>query len=98
MYVARVGRTSVNKPGRLSKTGNRYLRTALYMPVLSAVHHVPHARAFNRAPIARGKKKTTGLCAAMRKYLTGLGVCFRAAKAFDSSKPFSSTHRQGRLT
>ncbi|MBK8992317.1 MAG: transposase [Gammaproteobacteria bacterium] len=41
--------TSVNKPGRISKHGNKYLRRALYMPALSAGTHDPHAAAFKAA-------------------------------------------------
>ncbi|MGH8297088.1 MAG: IS110 family transposase [Steroidobacteraceae bacterium] len=84
--------TSVNKPGRLSKSGNAYLRTALYMPALSAVRYDPYARAFYQALLARGKKKIQALCAVMRKYLTGLWACLKAAEPFDSSRLFSSKH------
>ncbi|HEX5314934.1 MAG TPA: IS110 family transposase [Gammaproteobacteria bacterium] len=87
--------TSVNKPGRLSKSGNRYLRAALYMPALSAVRYDPHARAFYHALIARGKEKLQALCAVMRKYLTGLWACLKAGEPFDSSRLFSSIHIQG---
>lgn len=86
--------TSVDKPGRLSKAGNAYLRTALYMPALSAVRYDPYARAFYQALIQRGKKKMQALCAVMRKYLTGLWACIKAAQPFDSSRLFSSQHLQ----
>ena len=44
--------SSVSKKPHLSKAGNRYLRIALYMPALSAVHHDPHVhvRAFLPPP------------------------------------------------
>lgn len=84
--------TSLDKPGRLSKTGNRYLRAALYMPALSATTHDPYARAFYLGLIARGKKKMQALCAVMRKYLTGLWACMRSGEPFDSSRLFSSIH------
>lgn len=86
--------SSVHKPGRLSKTGNRYLRAALYMPALSAARTDPAARAFYQALIARGKKKMQALCALMRKYLTGLWACLKANEPFDSSRLFSSSHTQ----
>jgi len=86
--------TSVDKPGRLSKTGNAYLRTALYMPALSAARHDPYARAFYQALIQRGKKKMQALCALMRKYLTGLWACIKAGEPFDSSRLFSPIHLQ----
>ena len=37
--------TSINKPDRLSKAGNAYLRVALFMPALSAATHDANARA-----------------------------------------------------
>lgn len=84
--------SSVNKAGRLSKAGNAYLRSALYMPVLSAVRHDPYARAFYQALLARGKKKLQAHCAVMRKYLTGLWACLQHNQDFDSSKLFSDIH------
>lgn len=84
--------TSINKPGRLSKAGNAYLRSALYMPALSAVRHDPHAKAFYEALQARGKKKMQALCAVMRKYLTGIWACLKLGVPFDSSKLFSDQH------
>lgn len=84
--------TSVNRPARLSKAGNAYLRAALYMPAMSAVQHDPRAKAFYEALVARGKKKIQALCAVMRKYLTGLWACFKHNTPFDSTKLFSDCH------
>ena len=39
---------SIHKPARLSKTGNRHIRSALYMPTLSAKQHDPHVKASTR--------------------------------------------------
>ncbi|MDP3845007.1 MAG: IS110 family transposase [Pseudomonas sp.] len=85
--------TSVNKPARLSKAGNAYLRAALYMPALSAVRHDPNVKAFYEALQRRGKKKIQALCAVMRKYLTGVWACIQQGERFDSSKLFSSIHQ-----
>ena len=84
--------TSVNRPARLSKSGNAYLRAALYMPAMSAVRHDPRAKAFYESLVARGKKKIQALCAVMRKYLTGLWACIQHNMPFDSSKLFSDCH------
>lgn len=84
--------TSVNRPARLSKAGNAYLRAALYMPAMSAVQHDKRVKAFYEALIARGKKKIQALCAVMRKYLTGLWACLKSGTAFDSSLLFSEEH------
>lgn len=84
--------SSIDRPGRLSKAGNAYLRAALYMPALTAVRHDPYARAFYQALHKRGKKKIQALCAVMRKYLTGIWACLQHNVPFDSSRLFSEIH------
>lgn len=84
--------TSVNRPARLSKAGNAYLRAALYMPAMSAVRHDPRAKAFYESLVARGKKKIQAQCAVMRKYLTGIWACMQTGSAFDSTLLFSEEH------
>ncbi|ALZ75409.1 IS110 family transposase [Rheinheimera sp. F8] len=84
--------SSVNKPGRLSKAGNAYLRAALYMPAMSAVRHDVRARAFYEALTGRGKKKIQAQCAVMRKYLVGIWACMQTQTTFDSSLLFSEKH------
>lgn len=84
--------SSINRPARLSKAGNAYLRGALYMPAMSAVRHDPRAKAFNDVLVSRGKKKIQAQCAVMRKYLTGIWACIKNETAFDSSLLFSEEH------
>lgn len=84
--------SSVDRPGRLSKAGNAYLRSALFMPAMSAVRHDKYAKAFFDALVARGKKRIQAICAVMRKYLTGLWACLKTKTHFDSSKLFNLTH------
>ncbi|MDZ7750251.1 MAG: IS110 family transposase [Gammaproteobacteria bacterium] len=86
--------SSVHRPGRLAKTGNAYLRSALYMPAMVAIVHDPYAKAFYNALVARGKKRIQALCAVMRKYLTGIWACMQHDQPFDSSKLFSDQHLQ----
>jgi len=86
--------SSVNRPARLSKAGNAYLRSALYMPAMSAVRYDPRAKAFYENLVARGKKKIQALCAVMRKYLTGLWACLKTKTAFDSTLLFSEQHKK----
>ncbi len=81
--------SSIDRPGRLSKVGNAYLRAALHMPSLSLVCHDPRARAHYEALIARGKKKMQALCAVQRKMLTGLWACMHANEPFDTAKLFA---------
>ena len=61
--------TSVDKPARISKMGNRRLRAALYMPALVAIQNEPNVRAFYEKLLARGKKPLQAITAVMRKLL-----------------------------
>jgi len=61
--------TSVDKPPRISKTGNRRIRAALYMPALVAIKCEPNVRAFYEKLIGRGKKPLQAIVAVMRKLL-----------------------------
>lgn len=81
--------SSLNRPGRLSKAGNTYLRSAFFMPAMSAGTHDPRARAFKDALLRRGKKKMQAICAIMRKYLMGVWACIKLDVPFDSAKLFS---------
>jgi len=84
--------SSINRPGRLSKAGNTYLRSALFMPAMAAIRHEPRAKAFFNALVARGKKKIQAACAVMRKYLTGIWACIKNRSRFDASLLFSDIH------
>ncbi len=79
--------SSVSKPPRLSKAGNRYLRLALFMPALSAALHEPNVRAFYHHLIeARGLKKIQALCAVMRKLLLAIHAMLKTHTPFDGSR------------
>jgi transposase len=77
-------------PGRLSKTGNAYLRTALYMPALSAARYDPKTRAFYPTLQQRGKKKIQALRAIMRKLLTSIWACIKSNSPFNSNLLFNN--------
>jgi transposase len=81
--------TSVARPARLSKHGNKYLRHALYMPALTAITHDPHARAFYERLLARGKKKLQAIAAVMRKMLTAAWVLVRCPAEYDGAKLYA---------
>jgi transposase len=81
--------SSQNKPGRLSKAGNTYLRAAMHMPALVLVQHDPIARAHYEHLIDQGKKKLQALCAIQRKMLTGLWACIKTDQAFNTEKLFA---------
>jgi len=59
--------SSVNRRGRLSKTGNSHFRTAFYMPALSAIRYNPIIHALAQRLEERGKQPMTIIGAAMRK-------------------------------
>lgn len=78
---------SVDKPPRLSKAGNRYLRLALYMPALSACRHEPHVRAYYQHLIVRrGLKKLQAVCAVMRKLLHAFHGMLATQTPFDGTR------------
>lgn len=86
--------SSVNTPGRLNRTGNAYLRTALFYPAMSARTHDETTKAFYDSMVSRGKKKKQALVAIMRKYLTGLWAVYRSGEQFDPSLLFDVKTRE----
>lgn len=77
--------SSVHRPSRISRAGNRYLRRALYMPALVAVRHDPHLRAFYQALLTRHKAKLQALMAVARKMLHAIFGMFRRHSDYDGS-------------
>jgi len=80
--------SSVRKPSRISRAGNRYLRRALYMPALVAVRHDPHLRAFYQTLLARRKAKLQALIAVARKMLHAIFGMFRWHSGYDGARLF----------
>ncbi len=78
--------TSVSKPPRISKVGNRHIRAALYMPALVAIQYEPHVTAFYDALLARGKKPLQAIVAVMRKLLHSIYGMFENDADFDGRK------------
>ncbi len=74
--------TSVAKKSRISKAGNRHLRTSLFMPALTARRHDPALKAFAQRLIARGKTPLQATLAIMRKLLVALHAMFRKNQPF----------------
>lgn len=68
---------SLNKPPRMSKSGNPYLRGKLYMAALVASQHNPELKAFYQNLLQRGKSKMAALGAVMRKLLH---ICYGVFK------------------
>lgn len=78
--------SSVQRPRRISKVGNRHLRAALYMPALVAVQYEPQIQAYYDALRARGKKPKQALAAVMRKLLHAIHGMFHHDTDFDGLK------------
>src|ERR1019366_3999379 len=86
--VHQVSGTSVHKPSRISRAGNRHLRRALYMPTLSAVRCDPHIRAFHQALRERHKTGLQALMAVERKLLHAIYGIFKSGKPYDGKLLF----------
>lgn len=80
--------TSTNKPRRITKAGNRYLRAALYMPALVAIQTQANIKAFYEKLIERGKKPMQAIVAVMRKLLLCIWGMLRHEQDFDGEKFF----------
>ena len=79
--------SSVHKKPRLSKSGNRHLRVALFMPALSAARHEPQVRGFYLHLVhTRGLKKIQAVCAVMRKLLPAIHAMLGQMTPFDPQR------------
>jgi transposase len=77
---------SVEKRPRISRSGSRHLRRALYMPALVALRRDPYLRGFYQNLLARGKARLQAVVAVMRKLLHALFAMFRANQPYDGSR------------
>ena len=80
--------SSVHKPSRISRHGNRHLRRALYMPALVGVRFDPHMKAFYNMLQARHKTKLQALMAVARKLLHAIFGIFKSGTTWDGAKLF----------
>ena len=83
-----VSGSSVHKPSRISRHGNRYLRRALYMPALVGVRFDPYLKAFYIHLQARHKTKLQALMAVSRKLLHAIFGMFKTGTSYDGAKLF----------
>jgi transposase len=82
--------TSVNKPSRISRAGNRHLRAALYRAALSAARCDRHLSGFYQALQRRHKTGMQALMAVARKRLHAIYGIFKTATPYDEKKLFPS--------
>lgn len=80
--------TSLNKPSRISRAGNRRLRAALYMSALSASRYDRHLAAFYTALRARHKTGLQALMAVARKILHAIYGIFKSRTPYDGRRLF----------
>jgi transposase len=83
-----VSGSSVHKPSRISRAGNRHLRRALYMPTLPAVRYDPHMRAFYQALRERHETGLQALMAVTRKLLHAIYGIFKCGMPYDGRRLF----------
>jgi transposase len=83
-----VSGSSVHRPSRISRAGNRHLRRALYMPAVVAVRWDPHLKAFYELLQSRHKAKLQALIAVARKMLHAIYGIFRSQTPYDGRKLF----------
>jgi transposase len=75
--------TSIRGRERLSKTGNHYLRKALYMPAMCAMQHNPLIRIFAERLRERGKSPRVIIGAVMRKLVRIIFAVVKSGQPFD---------------
>jgi transposase len=78
--------TSVNKRKGISRTGNKNLRTALFMPALVASKYSPNVKAFKEHLLSKKLKKIQAVVAIMRKMLHSIWGMFKHNTTFDQGK------------
>jgi len=86
--------TSIHKPSRISRAGNRYLRTALYMSSLSASRYDVHLRRFYQSLRQRNKTGMQALMAVARKLLHAIYGIFKTAMPYDGQKLFPQMEKE----
>ena len=87
--------SSIDRPARISKRGNRYLRCALYMPAVVASQHDPVIKAFYERLLEKGKTPLQALVAIMRKLLHGIIGMFKTGTDFDAQRLFPNIRVEG---
>jgi transposase len=78
--------TSIKMPPRISKRGNKYLRSALYLPARVACRFEPGVASFAARLRASGKKPLQIHVAVMRKLLHAIHAMFASGQEFDGTR------------
>jgi transposase len=83
--------SSIHKPTRISKVGNRHLRRALFFPAMVAARCEPQVRAYYQHFLGRGKKPMQANVAVMRKLLHAIHGMFSTGTVFRGDKFYAGT-------
>ena len=84
--------TSVHKPARISRMGNRQMRRRLYLAAFGGVRaHSGPLRDFYCRLVGRGKAKKLAITAGARKILTWAWAVYRTDTDFDRERHVHST-------
>jgi transposase len=78
--------TSIKLPPRISKRGNKYLRSALYLPARVACRFEPGVASFAGRLRGNGKKPLQIHVAVMRKLLHAIHAMFATGQEFDGTR------------
>jgi transposase len=78
--------SSVRKPARISKTGNKHFRALLFLPAMTAVRYDPSVRCFFDRLTGNGKKPIAAYVAVMRKLLHAIHGVLSTRTPFDSAR------------
>lgn len=78
---------------RISKKGNSYIRTALYMPAMSAVQHDPKSKRTYERLNERLPKKRQSLIAVMRKLLITIYTLWKNGDEYDPNHHWKKEKR-----
>jgi transposase len=75
--------TSIKGKPRISKTGNRYLRKAMYMPGLTAIRHDERLKGVYVRLLSKHGIKMKAAVAVQRKVLEMMFTVYKTGKAYD---------------
>lgn len=78
---------------RISKKGNSYIRTALYMPAMSAIRYDPKSKALYGRLNERLPKKKQSLIAVMRKLLIIIYTLWNSGEEYDPTYDWTKKRR-----
>lgn len=77
---------SMNAPRRLSKAGNKQLRTALFLAAWTASKSSPNVREWKQRLVDRGKAKKLANIACARRLLLAIGAMRRTQQPWDGER------------